>query len=178
MLRRTSTVAKHFAAALALLSLMFGWSLPSHAYIQQVVVDSMHTDNFSPVPMGSSVPGPAVNYTVYTGRVFGVLDPNNAEDSVIQDLNLASPVGSNPKTSYVSVFHIITPTDPTKRNGLLIYWVVNRGIIQMPINAMVEGATYVESGWQGDVLSLCSGAPNSQPVRPYPCIDMNLSQNC
>jgi hypothetical protein len=43
----------------------------------------------------------------------------------------------------------------------------------MPINAMVQGATYVESGWQGDVLSLCSGAPNSQPVRPYPCVDIS-----
>ena len=122
MLRGTSEVARRFAAVLGLFGMMLGWSLPSNAYIRQVVVDSVHTDNFSPVPMGSSVPGPAVSYTIYTGRVFGVLDPNNAEDSVIQDLNHASPVGSNPQTSYVSVFHIITPTDPTQRNGLLIYW--------------------------------------------------------
>ena len=35
--------------------------------------------------------------------------------------------------------------------------------------ALIQGATYVQSGWQGDLLAQCSPSP----AIPYPCFDLN-----
>ena len=75
--------------ALALLGTLIGWSSPSEAYVQQIVIDQTTTANYSPIPLGSSIAGPAVSYTIYTGRIFGALSPTNPLNAVITDINLA-----------------------------------------------------------------------------------------
>src|SRR5262249_4129413 len=36
---------------------------------------------------------------------------------------------------------------------------------------LIQGATYVQSGWQGDLLAQCSPSP----AIPYPCFDLNAA---
>ncbi len=165
-------------SAIAMLGAAIGWSSPSHAYVQQFVIDSTNTANYSPIPLGSSTPGAPVSYTIYTGRIFGALSPTNPLNAVITDINRASPVYTTPTppagdATYISQFSIVTPTDPAARNGLMIYEVPNRGGSAISTGSLIAGATYVQSGWQGDLLSQCSGAPGVLPVSPYPCVNLN-----
>src|SRR5262249_22701170 len=82
---------------------------------------------------------------------------------------------TNGKVTYIANFQIVTPTNASDRSGLLIYGVSNRGgnAIPVPTNtskgSLIQGATYVQSGWQGDLLSECSLLVPA----PYPCVDLN-----
>lgn len=80
-------------AALAVLVAAPVWNSPSDAYVNQVVIDQMATVNFNPIPLGSSVPGASTSYTIYQGRIFGLLDPKNPLNAVITDINHASWAG-------------------------------------------------------------------------------------
>src|ERR1700720_3719705 len=156
--------------AIAMLGAAIGWSSPSQAYVQQIVIDQTATVNYSPIPLGSSTPGSPTSYTVYQGRIFGVVNPSNPLNSLITDITNAAPVVSgSPNISYIANFQIVTPTNPAARSGLLIYEVSNRGGNAISTSALIQGATYVQSGWQGDLLAECS-----LPVpAPYPCVDLN-----
>src|SRR3984893_7488836 len=150
------------------LGAVIGWSSPSNADIQQIVIDQTATVNFTPIISGTSTSGPATSYTIYTGRVFGELNPNNPDNNaIITDIDLAPK--NNGRVEYVANFEIITPTDPTQRSELMIHAVPNRGGNAISTNALVQGATYVQSGWQGDLLAQCSPSP----AIPYPCFDLN-----
>src|ERR1700722_1915278 len=119
MSQRTMVPVARVAAAVAFLVAAFGGTSPSEAYVQQIVIDATNTANYNPIPLGSSTPGSSVSYTIYTGRIFGTLSPTNPVDSVITDLNLASPVSGG--FSYIATFSILTPTNPAARSGLLIH---------------------------------------------------------
>jgi hypothetical protein len=157
----------YLVAVAAITCMAVGWSSPSDAVVQQFVVDQTATVNFTPVPLGSSVPGPATSYTVYQGRIFGALDPHGRDNTIITDIDHAPTTAG--KVGYIANFQIVTPTDPAVRSGLLIYEVSNRGGNAIPTTALVEGATYVQSGWQGDLLAECS---LPMPA-PYPCVDLS-----
>jgi hypothetical protein len=142
--------------------------LPSDAGIQQIVIDAQANVKFSPHPLNSSTPvATPVAYTVYQGRIFGTLDPNDPHNTIITDINLAPK--TNGKVNYIANFQIVTPTDASTRSGLLIYGVSNRGGSAINTGNLLQGATYVQSGWQGDLLAECS----LQTPMPYPCIDLN-----
>ena len=96
--------------ALALLGTLIGWSSPSEAYVQQIIIDQTNTANYSPIPLGSSVAGPSVSYTIYTGRIIGALSPTNPLNAVITDINHAPTSGG--LVTYTSVFSIVTPDQP------------------------------------------------------------------
>jgi hypothetical protein len=51
----------------------------------------------------------------------------------------------------------------------MIHAVPNRGGNAINTSALIEGATYVQSGWQGDLLAQCSPFP----AIPYPCFELN-----
>jgi hypothetical protein len=153
--------------ALALLGAVIGWNSPSEAYVQQIIIDQTNTANYNPIPLGSSTPGPSVSYTIYTGRIVGALSPTNPANSGITDINLAPTSGG--LVNYTAVFSIVTPTNPAARSGLMIHEVPNRGGNAVSTGALIAGATYVQSGWQPDLLAQCSTAP----VPPYPCVNLN-----
>ena len=144
-----------------------GSSSPSRALVNQIVIDQTVTLNLSPVPLGSSTPGAATSYTIYQGRIFGTLNPNDPHNSLITDIS-QSPM-TNGNVNYIANFQIVTPTNPAARSGLLIYEVPNRGGSAIGLTSLVQGATYVQSGWQGDLLTQCTAAP----VPLYPCINLN-----
>jgi len=150
------------------LGAVIGWSSPSDAYIQRIVIDQTATVNFTPIILGTSTPGTSTSYTIYTGRIFGELKPNDPDNNkIITDIDLAPK--NKGRVEYVADFEIITPSDPTQRSGLMIHEVPNRGGNAINTSALIQGATYVQSGWQGDLLAQCSPSP----AIPYPCFDLN-----
>jgi hypothetical protein len=161
---KTSGLSRHFQyllAFVAFLAAVIGWSDPSGAYVQQIVIDQTATVNFTPVG------GTSTSYTIYQGRVFGLLSPSQPLNAIITDINLAPKTGGN--VPYVANFQIVTPTNPAARNGLMIHLVPNRGGNAISTTALQIGVTYVQSGWQGDLLTQCSPAV----AIPYPCFDLN-----
>jgi hypothetical protein len=60
----TNRLLSRLMPALALLGAVIGWNSPSDAYVQQIIIDSTNTANYSPIPLGSSTPGGAVSYTI------------------------------------------------------------------------------------------------------------------
>jgi hypothetical protein len=97
---------------LALLGAMIGWNSPSEAYVQQIVIDQTSTANYNPILLGSSTPGPSVSYTIYTGRVFGLISPTHPLNAVITDINLAPKSGG--LVSYVADFSMSRPRTPRR----------------------------------------------------------------
>jgi hypothetical protein len=167
MCPKTNSPLRHLVAAIAIFSAMVGWSSPSHAYVQKFVIDQTATVSFRPIILGSSTSGPATSYTIYVGRIFGELDPNDPRQSIITDIDHAPKTGG--KVGYIANFEIVTPTDPRQRSGLMIHEVPNRGNNAINTAALIQGATYVQSGWQGDLLAQCSPSP----AIPYPCFDLS-----
>jgi hypothetical protein len=70
------------------LGAVIGWSSPSDAYVQKIVIDQTATINFTPITLGTSTPGAATPYTIYTGRIFGELKANDSENKIITDIDL------------------------------------------------------------------------------------------
>src|SRR5262249_35643679 len=103
------------------LSIARGWTSPRYAGVQKFAVDQTATVMLSPAPLNSSIPGAPVSYTIYQGRIFGALDPNDPHNSVITDIKLAPK--TNGKVGYIANFQIVTPTKASDRSGLLIYGV-------------------------------------------------------
>ena len=125
MCPKTSRVFRYLVSAFGL-GAVIGWSSPSDAYIQQIVIDQTATVNFEPIILGTSTPGPATSYTIYTGRIFGELKPNDPDNNkIITDIDLAPK--NNGRVEYIANFEIITPSAPTQRSGLMIHGVPNRG---------------------------------------------------
>jgi hypothetical protein len=151
----------------AIFTAVISWSSPSCAYVQKIVIDQTASANFTPILLGSSTPGPSTSYTIYVGRIFGEVDQNDPQDSIITDLDLAP--NTSGKVAYIATFEIVTPTDPGQRSGLMIHEVPNRGNNAINTAALIQGATYVQSGWQGDLLAQCSPSP----AIPYPCFNLN-----
>lgn len=149
------------------LAALLGWSPPSSAGIQRIVIDQTATVNFTPITLGTATPGAATSYTIYVGRSFGDIDPSDL-NTVITDINLAPKNGAG-RVEYVANFQIITPTDPAQRNGLMIHSAPNRGGNSISTTTLLQGVTYVQSGWQGDLLAQCSPSVSI----PYPCADLN-----
>ncbi len=150
-----------FLAAAAVVGAVASASSPSEAYLDHIVVDATSTATYTPVG------GTATSYTIYSGRIFGALHPHDKHNEVIQDIDLAPKTDG--KVDYVANFEIVTPTDPKQRTGLMIYEVVNRGGNAISSGSLLPGVTYVQSGWQGDLLTQCTAAP----VPLYPCVDLN-----
>jgi len=155
--------------AAAMLAAVVCSSSPSNAYVQRIVIDGTASVNFTPIMLGTSTPGPSTPYTIYVGRIFGEMNSDDPHNSIITDIDHAPK--TNGKVSYIANFEIVTPSDPTQRSGLMIHEVPNRGNNAIPTTALIQGATYVQSGWQGDLLAQCSPSP----AIPYPCFDLSTS---
>jgi hypothetical protein len=167
MFPKTNRLLRYLVSAFGLVAVM-GWSSPSGAYVQRIVIDQTATVDFKPIILGTSTPGAPTSYTVYTGRVFGELKPNDPDNNrIITDIDLAPK--NKGRVQYVANFEIVTPSDPAQRSGLMVHAVPNRGGNAFNTNALLQGATYVQSGWQGDLLAQCSPSP----AIPYPCFDLN-----
>src|SRR6266849_8423828 len=70
--------------------------------------------------------GTAGAYEKVVGRFHGELDPSDALNAAIVDLDKA-PRNARGRVEYASDFYILRPADPAKGNGALLYDVNNRG---------------------------------------------------
>ncbi len=85
---KTNRPLLYLVSALGL-GAVIGWSSPSDADIQRIVIDQTATVNFTPITLGTSTPGTATSYTVYVGRSFGDVNPSDPNNAIITDISLA-----------------------------------------------------------------------------------------
>lgn len=88
-------------------------------------------------------------FEIIRGRAHGEIDPDDAHNRIIQDLQLA-PRNHRGNVEYVATFALATPTNRVKASRVLLYQVVNRGNGQVTIGE--EGYISLISGWQGDLV--------------------------
>lgn len=135
-------------AALAGLATL-GFIGAAEARITKIVIDTTTTTTIA-----------GVTYNQQYGRIFGELDPNDSHNTIIQDIGLA-PLNANNKVGYAATITILTPQ--AGATGVMLYQVSNRGGQSLPNASTIEpGATYVWTGWQGDVMT-------KNCITAYPC---------
>ena len=104
---------KAFLTSAAILAL----AIPAQARITRLVVE--HTDT-----LGHDA------YQKLTGHIYGELDPKLPLNAIITDLELA-PRNARGMVEYVATFTILKPADMAKASGVLLYFVPNRGHINL-----------------------------------------------
>ena len=165
MTKNDSAVSKVGArCAIVAVALVLGGIGSAEARITRIEITRVESPTF-----GGSTFGTVGTYDKLIGRAFGEVDPRDHQNSVIQDLELA-PRNARGMVEYSMDIYILTPHDPSRGNGTILYDVVNRGnknalgIYNMgsvggnePTAAgdgflQSQGYTVVWSGWQPDVL--------------------------
>src|SRR5689334_13554320 len=111
-------------------------------------------------------------YTKLTGHAYGELDPRLSLNAIITDLELA-PRNARGLVEYSATFTIIKPADMSKASGVLLYFVPNRGRIDMTnggfiADARKRGDVLVASGWQADLEPAAGMETLSAPVAKNP----------
>jgi len=96
---------------------IFALAIPVHARITRLVVE--HTETLGPD-----------GYQKLTGHVYGELDPRLPLNAIITDLEFA-PRNARGMVEYAATFTIIAPSDLSKASGVLVYFVPNRGRINL-----------------------------------------------
>jgi hypothetical protein len=139
-----------------------GWVAPAAAHVASIVIDSPAAPAFAGAAIGTAGP-----YVTLKGRVFGEIDPRDPHNVIIQDLELA-PKDAHGMVHYIATFQITMPADLSKASGLMFNEVSNRGGNAIPSTAaaVVPGAVYLQSGWQGDLLAHCA--------TDYPCTPLDV----
>jgi hypothetical protein len=126
-------------------SLLVATASSSSAQITRIVIDSV----VSPAFNGASF-GAAGQYETISGRAFGELDPGDARNRIITDLQLA-PRNPRGRVEYIATFYIVKPIDLSKSSHFLWNDVPNRGgRITINIAERMLGDIGLSTGWQGD----------------------------
>ena len=111
---------------------------PSQARVTKIVIDSV-----------TPVTGQTLAYELLRGRAFGVLDPADAHNAVINDIGLG--LDADGKLRYETTFTISKPVDLSKASGFLWHDVPNRGgNFTIPAVERALGDIGLASGWQAD----------------------------
>jgi hypothetical protein len=117
----------------------------SSAQITRIVIDSVVSPAFNGTSFGS-----AGQYETIAGRAFGELDPGDARNRIITDLQLA-PRNARGRVEYIATFYIVKPTDLSKSSHFLWNDVPNRGgRITINVAERMLGDIGLSTGWQGD----------------------------
>jgi hypothetical protein len=145
-----------FRATLAAAVILF-LALPAEAEIKRLVVE--HTEALD-------------GYQKLTGRAYGEVDPRLPLNAIITDLEFA-PRNARGMVEYVATFTIIKPVDMAKASGVLLYFVPNRGRVDLTgdgflADARKLGHVLVASGWQGDLEPAGGRETLSVPVARNP----------
>lgn len=125
----------------------------AHAHVERIVIDGTET---------SAASADAVSHTTLRGRAFGELDPDEAQNRIIQDIQLA-PRNARGRVEYVADFTLSYPTQHTANPGVLLFDAANRGTpladlgfgVQRPDGTIggffaQQGLIVLRSGWQAD----------------------------
>jgi len=115
---------------------------PGDARITRLVVE--HTETLA-----------GDGYKKLTGKAYGELDPKLPLNAIITDLELA-PRNARGMVEYAATFTILQPADLSKTSGVLLYFVPNRGRVDLTrggflTDARKQGHVLAASGWQADI---------------------------
>jgi hypothetical protein len=103
-------------------------------------------------------------YETLRGKAFGVLNPNDPNNAIITDLELA-PRNAHGLVEYSTTFSLAKPVDMAKASGVLWYELVNRG---GPLRTFASMAPYghvtLMNGWQGDIAPTAANYTAQVPV--------------
>ncbi|MBB4225148.1 alpha/beta hydrolase domain-containing protein [Variovorax sp. 375MFSha3.1] len=103
-------------------------------------------------------------YEKITGTFTGEVDPKDARNAIIQDLQLA-PLNANGKVEYTSDFVLFKPKDMSKASGVLRYDAPNRGnIVNLDPYFASRGYVFLTAAWQGDVPAAAGKLTLKVPV--------------
>ena len=140
--------------AAAAVSVLAGASLTAQARVTRIVIDDV-----KPLANGA---GQTIAYEQISGRAFGELDPSDALNAIIQDIDLGK--SADGKVRYTASFVLTKPVDMSKASGMLWHDVPNRG---SPITINVAERNFgdigLASAWQGDNAAI--DASNGTAVR-------------
>ena len=134
-------------------------AIPGQARITRLVVE--HTET-----LGDD------GYQKLTGHAYGELDPKLPLNAIITDLEFA-PRNARGMVEYAVTFTIIKPADMSKASGVLLYFVPNRGRINLTgggflADARKQGHVLVASGWQGDLEPADGRETMFVPIAKFP----------
>ena len=134
-------------------------AVPGQAQITRLVVEDTET-------LGPD------GYEKLTGHAYGEVDPKLPLNAIITDLELA-PRNARGMVEYVATFTIIKPADMANASGVLLYFVPNRGRMNLANGAFMadarrQGHVLVASGWQGDLEPADGRETLSVPVAKNP----------
>src|SRR5262249_39757510 len=104
-LRRWSAAA---ATCLAAWSVLGPVAAPAGARVVRIVIDKKESPAYAGRSFGAAGP-----YERITGRAFGELDPRQARNALITDLDLA-PRNARGRVEYVATFSLWRPVDLSK----------------------------------------------------------------
>jgi hypothetical protein len=105
-----------FKATLATVAILV-LAIPGQARITRLVVERTES-------LGHD------GYEKLTGHAYGELDPKLSLNAIITDLEFA-PRNARGLVEYVATFTMIKPVDMAKASGVLLYFVPNRGRINL-----------------------------------------------
>jgi hypothetical protein len=130
-----------FKTTLAAVAILAG-AIPAQARVTRLVLE--HNEG-----LGHD------GYQKLTGHVYGELDPRLPLNAIITDLEFA-PRNTRGMVEYAATFTLLKPADMAKASGVLLYFVPNRGRINLTdggflVDARKQGHVLVASGWQGDL---------------------------
>src|ERR1044071_3460813 len=158
-------MARLARAGIAVAALVLGGAAPAHARITRIEITRVESPTFGGASFGN-----VGTYDKLVGRAFGEVDPRDAQNAGIQDVQLA-PRNARGWVEYSMDVYILTPHDPARGNATIFYDAVNRGnkvalgLFNVgavggnePTSAgdgflQSEGYTVVWRGWQADVAA-------------------------
>ena len=137
---KTPTPARFAPTALAL-ALGAALAVPAQARVTRIVIDDVK-------PLAAAT-GQTIAYEQISGRAFGELDPRDATNAIIQDIQLGK--SADGKVRYSASFVLTKPVTLSQASGLLWHDVPNRGSPNV-INVAERnfGDIGLASAWQGD----------------------------
>ncbi len=144
----------------ALRTLAVGAALVALAAASQARVTRIVVDDVKPLTPAT---GQTIAYEQISGRAFGELDPRDARNAIIQDIQLGRDADG--KVRYTASFVLTKPVTMTQASGLLWHDVPNRGSpITIGVAERNFGDIGLASAWQGDNAAINS--TNGTAVRP------------
>jgi len=138
---------------------MLALVIPGQARITRLVVERTEM-------LGSD------GYEKLTGHAYGEIDPKLPLNAIITDLEFA-PRNARGMVEYVATITILKPADMTNASGVLLYFVPNRGRVNLTDGGFFTDArkrrhVLVASGWQGDLEPANGIETMSAPVARNP----------
>jgi hypothetical protein len=140
-----------YGLRLAAAACLVGSVLPTHARVTHIVIDEVK-------PMAAA-PGQTIAYEQVAGRAFGVLDPRDPRNALIQDIELGKDADGLAR--YTASFVLTKPVSSAQISGLMWHDVPNRGRpVVIGVQERNFGDIGLASAWQGDN----AGATAVQPT--------------